>query len=286
LPDLVGTIPISAIPDLQASLAQIATPPKETLALMLWGGTISANPPVAAERNGSFASALFTPFATLFGWTLSAESVAPAAVAHVPAAFATVTANDPDVDHLVRQFLARAYVTALPRLKTNPCDDDTLFTVRAFLSAAYRADTGNGVAKAALREQYELDAKHRGWSTAEEAQLGTNSESVDALHVFLSNRVAAECPRADDLRLRFAHHNDPKLGQTLIYQDAALRLIEEAHQTKGRIDQAKLREAAGCVLKALELTQAPECSVPVRGMWIDAYLPALRTTVIQATEKQ
>jgi hypothetical protein len=281
----IDTISISTIPDLTTSLTQLAIPPPKTYALALSGGTISSEVPTSA-KNASEASWMASAFATFFGWTAAAENVALSSVAHVPAAFATAGAG-PANENDAKLLLSRAYVTALPRLKTNPCDDDTLFTVRAFLSAAFRANESNGVVQAALREQYELDPEHhhQGWSLAEAAQLA----SFETVQDFLSKLVPipAQCPRAGN-RPHFAHQNDPKqdLRDALIYQRAALQLIEEAQQGKGAVDQAKLRAAAGCVLEALNLHHDPACSVPGPGMWTDAYLPALRGSVIQAHEKR
>jgi hypothetical protein len=280
----IDTITISTIPDLATSLTQLATPPRETYALALSGGTISTEVPTSA-KNASLLSLVSPLFATFFGWTAAAENVASASVAHVPTAFATPEADAANVDR-AKLLLSRAYVTALPRLKTNPCDDDTLFTVRAFLSAAFRASADNGVAQAALREQYELDLKHPGWSVAEAAQLASFERVQDFLSKLVS--VPDHCPRAGNPRPKFSHQNDPNqdLRDVLIYQRAALQLIDEAQQGKGAIDQAKLRAAAGCVLEALNLSHIPACSVPVGGMWTDAYLPALRGSVIQAQDKR
>lgn len=297
LPSLVTTLTTATVPGLQAQLSALsATPPERTLALTLGNGTITGSAPRTASTKGTgYLSALFLgALNSMFGVT-SADAGAPAEIAYFPAVFATngLAGADPAANTLLARLLPRAYVATLPELKTEACDDDTLYTVRTFVSAAYVSNTADSINRVGLHEQYQLNVQlHQRddrWSIFEERALEEDVDPDTVLRSFLQTLVAADrsgnaaaCRLADDPKLGFVHANDPPL---LRYQDAALALIADARAQKGQVDQAKLAASAGCLLKALNAKNAPACSVFARGVWTDAYLPALRAAVIHSLQR-
>ncbi|HKV98703.1 MAG TPA: hypothetical protein VJN96_02705 [Vicinamibacterales bacterium] len=173
-----------------------------------------------------------------------------------------------------------AYLAALISSPTDgPCDLPDVFQV--FILTANLSTHSDAAWK-------EFDALRRGLDN--KTSLPSNFESVsNGLRQELLKwpgmpTSANQSPECQDTRGSFMQGPDPGLALATRCQKTAADNIREAASMmvdKGAPDQvqARLTAAAKCLLRAAQASNQPKCHAPNRGLWTDAYVPALHAAV-------